>query len=353
MKPKVSVIVPIYNVEQYLSDCISSIRKQTLENIEIILVNDGSPDNCGELADKYAEKDNRIKVIHKKNGGLASARNAGNAIATGEYICFVDSDDWVESEMLENYYYTASSYNTDVLVAGMIIDYDNEKYSIVKKLPFNYANNKSEIINCLLDCEKKGLFNPVWNKLYKAELLKSIELEFDSDGMPGEDLLYNCEVFKNITSLVLIDDAFYHYMRRNENTLVNKYYEDYYEKAKKFINSRSNLYKYYDISENIGKYQLINSSVGYLMGGISNLYRKPNSLSFVERTNMIIKILGDNNNSQMINQFEPKNLYEKLFKKLCASEKAKWINLVYSILFFFREQLHFLYIKMRRKLLYK
>ena len=98
---KISVIVPVYKVESYLEQCISSIIKQTYKNLEIILVNDGSPDNCGKLCDIYAKKDSRIKVIHKKNGGLSDARNVALDIATGDYIGFVDSDDWININMYE------------------------------------------------------------------------------------------------------------------------------------------------------------------------------------------------------------------------------------------------------------
>ena len=101
MNPMISVIVPIYNVEKYLARCVDSIVNQTYKNLEIILVDDGSPDRCPQMCDDYAEKDSRIKVIHKKNGGLSDARNAGMAVATGEYISFIDSDDWIETSMFE------------------------------------------------------------------------------------------------------------------------------------------------------------------------------------------------------------------------------------------------------------
>ena len=101
MNPMISVIVPIYNVEKYLARCVDSIVNQTYKNLEIILVDDGSPDRCPQMCDDYADKDSRNKVIHKKNGGLSDARNAGMAVATGEYISFIDSDDWIETSMFE------------------------------------------------------------------------------------------------------------------------------------------------------------------------------------------------------------------------------------------------------------
>lgn len=119
VSPKFSVVVPMYNVESYLDECVNSVRKQTLEDIEIILVDDGSPDRCGEMAEEYAKLDNRIKVIHRANGGLGPARNSGMEAAKGEYIGFVDSDDWIEPDMYERLYSAAISTNADVVYTGL------------------------------------------------------------------------------------------------------------------------------------------------------------------------------------------------------------------------------------------
>ena len=119
--PLISIIVPIYNVEVYIRNCVDSILGQSYENIEIILVDDGSPDNCGDICDEYGSKDKRIKVIHKKNGGLSSARNAGIDIATGDYLGFIDSDDWIESDMYESLYTALTSHKADISVCGRYI----------------------------------------------------------------------------------------------------------------------------------------------------------------------------------------------------------------------------------------
>lgn len=121
MRPKFSVIVPMYNVEDYLSECVESIRHQTLRDIEIILVDDGSPDRCGQLAEEYAAEDPRVQVVHRVNGGLGPARNSGMKVAHGEYIGFVDSDDWVEPDMFERLYEAASMADADVVFTGLKI----------------------------------------------------------------------------------------------------------------------------------------------------------------------------------------------------------------------------------------
>ena len=120
--PKISVIVPVYKVEKYLDRCVESIVNQTYKNLEIILVDDGSPDNCPVMCDEWAEKDERIRVIHKENGGLADARNAGMNIATGDYIGFVDSDDWIEPNMYEVLLKNALKYDADISRCGLSVN---------------------------------------------------------------------------------------------------------------------------------------------------------------------------------------------------------------------------------------
>ena len=160
--PLISIIVPVYDVEPYLRKCIDSILIQSYRDLEIILVDDGSPDNCGAICDEYAEKDKRIKVIHKKNGGLSDARNAGLDIATGEYIGFVDSDDWVMPDMYEYLYKAVKEYDADMSVCGY---YDYWGKTISGRYCQDIQVYKGqEGIKALLDL-KFG--NYVWNKLYK------------------------------------------------------------------------------------------------------------------------------------------------------------------------------------------
>ena len=165
--PKISIIVPVYNVEQYLAECIESIRNQSLTDIEIILVDDGSPDNSGAICDDYARKDDRIRVIHKKNGGLSSARNAGLEVAIGEYIGFVDSDDWVDGEMYEVLYKNAVENQAEIAacnIAKMGLDGQFENFDIGNKdILFTRAEGMEELIR-----NQKLTFSSC-NKIYKRK----------------------------------------------------------------------------------------------------------------------------------------------------------------------------------------
>lgn len=169
----ISVIIPIYNVEKYLKKCIDSIINQTYKNLEIILVDDGSPDNCGKICDEYAKKDQRIRVIHKKNGGLSDARNAGIDIAKGKYIAFVDSDDYVEKEYIEIMYKELKKNNVKIVQCGINKISDNEE------IIDNYGYLKDELINSQRIMEEKYTKYPIsnvvaWNKLYDIDLFKNI-----------------------------------------------------------------------------------------------------------------------------------------------------------------------------------
>lgn len=182
-KPLITVVIPIYNVEKYLKKCIESIIKQTYKNIEIILVNDGSTDNCPKICDEYAKKDKRIIVIHKKNGGVSEARNAGIDIAKGKYITFIDSDDYVAKEYIENLYVECEKNNTEVSLIGT--RYLNKKGKVIfssKVIQKTYTSEEA-IKQLFLG---KYYDSGVCGKMYKTTLLNNIR--FNKDIKIGEDL---------------------------------------------------------------------------------------------------------------------------------------------------------------------
>ena len=208
---KISVIVPIFKVEQYLENCINSIINQTYENLEIILVDDGSPDNCGAICDELAIKDNRIKVIHKENGGLSSARNAGLDIATGDLIAFIDSDDWIEPEMLTVLERILSENNADFSVCGMIADFGDAVIKNKSSVSNVVKVNKPEIFNLILNAPT--FYGYAWNKLYRREIIG--DLRFDESLMSCEDLDFCVRLAAKSNSAVFTNEKFYHYMQHS------------------------------------------------------------------------------------------------------------------------------------------
>lgn len=207
-KPFVSIIVPIYNVEKYLRQCLDSIVKQTLENIEIILINDGSTDSCGKICDEYALKDKRIKVVHKKNAGLGAAYNTGLDLATGEYIGFVESDDWIESDMYEELYKKAKENQVDVCLSGFFYYTDSSNAPYQPFLNLRIFN----AIYSIKDFTKLMTFHSsIWSRIYKRETLGHIRFpEFNNSGYYC-DFPYWVEIVCCAKRMVNIPFCFYHY----------------------------------------------------------------------------------------------------------------------------------------------
>jgi len=168
----ISVIVPVYKVEKYLERCVRSIQKQTYENLEIILVDDGSPDQCGALCDQYAQEDGRIKVLHKQNGGLSDARNAGIELASGSYIVFADSDDWLDRDMIDLLYRVLKRSNADIAECSYRNIYRDH---IMEETSCSAALTEGDSVTALEGMLDWKYFKPVaWNKLYKREVFGTI-----------------------------------------------------------------------------------------------------------------------------------------------------------------------------------
>ncbi|MGN0521375.1 MAG: glycosyltransferase family 2 protein [Eubacterium sp.] len=216
MKPLISIIVPVYKTEKYLDKCIESIVNQTYESLEIILVNDGSPDGCPQKCDEWAERDSRIKVIHKENGGLADARNAGTRACSGDYVMFADSDDYLEPDMVEFLVNLSLEYDADVSRCGFYFDYENSDERCASddksiKL-FDYDERMKDLAS------GNHISGVAWNKLYKSSVIKSHPYSKD-DGC-SEDILHNYRVYKDIDKTVFCDIPKYHYVIR-ENSITN------------------------------------------------------------------------------------------------------------------------------------
>lgn len=213
--PKISIIVPIYNVEEYLPRCIDSILAQTFKDFELILVDDGSLDNCGKICDEYAQKDDRIVVIHKENGGLSDARNAGIDVATGEYIGFIDSDDWIDSNMYYVLYNNAIKNMADISECLFTQCSDN----IVVKQPNKIIEKVFSKENAIIELYNNDNFGSitVWNKLFKKSLFDIIKFPF---GKINEDQFVTPKLFYYANCVVFCNYIGYYYFSR-QNSIMN------------------------------------------------------------------------------------------------------------------------------------
>lgn len=215
---KITVIVPIYNAEEYLKRCIDSILSQTYEKLEIILVNDGSTDNSGEICDEYQLQDERIKVIHKSNGGQSSARNRGIDIATGEYVAFVDSDDWIVDDIYEHSIKLIEKYNGDIVDFKVEFTNGKIKEEVDKKCSINIFEEKEILRNYLYKGQVENApFSPC-RKLYKKALFDNIRFP---EGKINEDIATNYKILTKCKKLISTDKVGYYYFQSDNSTTRN------------------------------------------------------------------------------------------------------------------------------------
>lgn len=218
--PKLSIIVPIYNVEKYLPRCIESILNQTFREFELILINDCSTDNCKEICEKYKKIDSRIIVVNKKNGGVSSARNFGIDISRGEYIGFVDPDDFIDANMYEILFNTANSYNSDMVICDYykVSEYDIKKYEEIQ------LNNKGIIVENInnIDAIERIITRDTkivvaWNKIYKRSLFDNLRYK---EGVICEDEFLAHRIFYKCSKISIINQKLYYYIQR-KGSIVN------------------------------------------------------------------------------------------------------------------------------------
>ena len=220
----VSVIVPVYNIATYLNKCVDSILSQSYENIEVILVNDGSTDNSGKICDAYAIKDNRVIVIHKNNQGVSSARNDGLTIAKGEYISFVDGDDYCHQNMIQILINEMKKYDADLIICNINSVWNDGRVEV-------HGNYENKIFNEIKNfgnyfADYYGISNIIaspWNKLYKKEIVCTFK-----DGMNyGEDLIFVFDCLRKCKKILTINQPLYNYQHFNDTSATKKYRPDY------------------------------------------------------------------------------------------------------------------------------
>lgn len=285
MNDKISIIVPVYNVEEYLVECLDSLINQTYKNIEIILVNDGSKDNSPKICDDYARKDNRIKVIHKENGGVSSARNTGIKNASGKYICFVDSDDIVLKCYVSRMYEQIKKYKVKYVIFG-----HSKNYSIIEensKIKYNIhlINKESKKFSNLIIREK---INSPYCKLFDLQHIKSNKLFFDERVCIGEDFLFNMEYLKEIDQVCFSDEPIYWYRKGMTNSLSEKFNPNKFDNLIYVINEVNYIY---DIKKNNDYRNIYDALQAIKIKNIYSCYKdqivlkKVNEKSFVNFAN--------------------------------------------------------------------
>jgi len=319
-KPTLSIIVPVYNVEKYLDECIDSIRTQILEDIEIILVDDESPDNCPLLCEQYAAIDKRIKVVHKKNGGLGFARNSGLDVATGEYVTFVDSDDKVDGM---GYSYLLKKYkelNPDVIYYRYC-RFSDKTVPVTKICEPYTVLEKEQLVDLRLDL----IASPVTNKrerciecssctsIYKRQLLETEHLRFHSEReLISEDMIFNLDVLSNVSKVVLDESELYCY-RQNPLSLTRSYRPNKIGQMGRFSQYLIDNYNAWDLPTEEARLRIARLTIGYVRSYLAIILSTKTELKDIKKFYLESVSLPELRDAIKLYPWKYYSLYQKLF----------------------------------------
>lgn len=330
MIPKVSIIVPVYNVEKYIEKCIQSILNQTINEIQIIIINDGSTDNSSIIIKKFSKLDTRINYIDKKNEGPGVARNIGIELALGEYIYFLDSDDWIEPTMLENLYNEAVKNNSDLLITGYLIENQFGKTFKIQS-PTNYGAivPKDQFINLFLELPPF-----IWQKLFRNKFVKTCKIKFENESS-AEDTMFNIKSFVNAEIISINQGEYIHHIERN-NSLTHSFKPNIIEVYEKLIEYYKELFINLKSDENIEEYFMNKLIFQSVKEPLLNLYCFDSNLKRKQRIEFIDEFLHSNEERK----FKLYNLtactaFERIIVWMCKKQlRLEIVDIVYKVLFY-------------------
>lgn len=327
----ISVIIPVYNAENYLKDIIQDIKKQTITNYEIILVNDGSIDHSKEICNELVENEKNIRVIHQENQGPSVARNNGIKVSQGRYIIFLDADDNIPKNMFQLLYDSINTKNTDLAIGeyNVCTLYDEKiKNNITTKTPLNDMNGKEAIISGILSQNTTPIFNYLWNKIYVRDIIIKNDIKFEKSLRYAEDLLFNLTYLSHIDRISIVHESVYQYNKRNMiNSLSNKLQNNIYENTIQIINWWKEFLQNYKVDE-----EKINKNISkQYINRIDLLLRK--MIPYLRECNITEIINKIYNNEDIVNAYSTmsvRGINNKIIK-FCISHKFN--NLLISYLY--------------------
>lgn len=323
MTPKISVIIPVYNAEKYLDQCLQSVLNQSFTDFELLLINDGSKDRSGEICDINAEKDQRIKVFHQQNAGPAKARNTGIKVARGEYITFVDADDTIEKEYYEDMMKVADQLHPDILISS--IKLSGKKTIQFSSFPTNTLLDAVQIKDKILTQYYGGNLNQIpslCNKLYKNSFIQENNLRIDETRVRAEDYWFNFYAFKSAETCYAIDKAYYNYNTAVDNSVMKTFRKDQFQG---FLRTRKELKKNnkeLQIKINYTKWdtEFINNTHEFILVAIVH-----------NRWDIVNKVLNNKELKEAFKNYNPNSLHSKLIKIFMQMNLKPMVKLVYKI----------------------
>lgn len=307
----ISVIMPVYNVDKYLRKSIESILDQTFKNFELLIIDDGSTDTSPIICDEYAQKDSRIIVKHIANQGVANARNLGIELSKGKYIYFVDSDDYLDSDMLNVLYSNIEKYNTQLVISGFHMDYciDGKIIKYEVEAEFKVFESFDNFIQNAYEYIKKNLINTPWNKLYLKEIIQNNGIKFKKRF--GEDIFFNIDYLKNIDTIMFVNYSGYNWNRTREGSETDKIYND----SEKFLIEKYAVFtKILELFNNadIDTIKLVNNYFVSRLIQFSQEIAINKNIKFKDKTNSIKKIFKNDEYLKIIRNVKADSLMMRI-----------------------------------------
>ena len=316
----VSIVVPVYNGERYIRDCVKYIKNQTYQNLEVIFVNDGSSDNSGSVCEEEIKGDLRFKVIHKKNGGTARARNAGLDAATGKYITFLDVDDEYKSEMIETMVRLMEENHVKMVICGYYFKIENEKngnivttYLEKKNYPFSVFHSFSEMRNEYISMWDADMISNVWNKLYSMDIIRKNGMRFRDGHVYTEDRVFNRLFLSKCQSLVITDQCLYYYIRERTGSTTEKYRDDSFDIRNKEFNEFKVHFKQMGIWNKISREYTCREFVERIAGCIENVFHAGSKMSVSQKYKRIGKMIHHKDVREAVKYAKCRSLKMRIF----------------------------------------
>lgn len=350
----ISFIVPVYNAQAYLKTCVDSLVKQDVE-MEMILVDDGSRDASGTLCDELAAQDGRIRVIHKENGGVSSARNAGLDAAAGAYVWFVDADDWIEPDAGSAMLAMADAENADLTVCGMVSDYLSSGESVpLPQTDTGCYRGEAGVAQALLSMDRQRLLAFPGNKLYRRAFLVGINARFEQVAGPVEDGLFQLCVVPKAACIAMVNRNFYHYVQANGGSMVHRCFDGLFEIGLRVNRERRSLYKALGLESEEAKNICAVPCFLQDFHSVKNLYRRGGPDARATRRAVWRRMIGDEEIREEIERSAAVGLAEaRLVKAAVSTGSAPMADVFFAALMFARRHMGPAYRAFRRRFIFQ
>ncbi len=351
-KPFISVVMPIYNVEKHLETAVNSVLNQSFQDFELILVDDCSPDKCPGLCDEYALKYEKVSVIHhEKNKGLSEARNTGLEVANGEYIWFMDSDDYVELNLFEEINTSIQKNRADVVVFGLIEDYYNQddtlhhSHSVCPRE--QYYETRDELRRSIIDLEVQTLYGYAWNKFYRLDYLKEIGLKYEIVTLI-EDILFNVKYCMNIEKMNVLAITPYHYNKRMDNSLTAKFVPAYYELHRRRIELIYNQYQEWNMCSDEVKSKLATLYARYIFSALQRNCDVRAKMKFKDRKQWMKSVFYENVFNEIIPYGKPESSVLKIMISCLKNKRVYGCLILGRFIYIVKNKLPMLFAKVKQ-----